>query len=181
MVDAKVVYDKLQQTRSHPDKSRTATGPGVDAIFARDVDCLLPIVDLAPDRLLYIGKSKDLREREHFNVKDSGSSTLRRSLGALLKAQLELSAIPRGKGMSSSDFTCYRFTPDGERRLGAWMLKNIDCAVYPYDGDTKQLRKELIGTYCPPLNLQHWQNPIGTEIKRLRSVCKSEAVAHRPS
>ena len=180
MVDAKEVYGKLQQLLAHPDKSRTATGPGVYAVFARDADCQLPLVDLAADQLLYIGKSKDLREREHFNVEHSGFSTLRRSLGALLKAQLELSAIPRGTGMSNSNFTCYRFTSDGERRLGAWMRKNIVRAAFPYSGDINQLEKELIGSYCPPLNLQHWQNPIGAKIKRLRSVCKNEAVSHRP-
>lgn len=78
--------------------------------------------------LIYCGMSSDLAVREfdtHFNSGQTGFSTVRRSLGAILKAELKLASRPRGTGMSKSNFTNYRFDLAGEERLPDWMRVHL--------------------------------------------------------
>jgi hypothetical protein len=68
---------------------------------------------------MYVGMSSNLAERDeaHFRTGGSGFSTLRRSLGALLKQELRLSARPRGTGSSAQNYRCYQFDDAGEEQL----------------------------------------------------------------
>jgi hypothetical protein len=90
-----------------------------------------------PNGLVDIGKSANLAQRvidTHFGSGKTGSSTARRSLGAILKQQLRLTAIPRGRGLKDRDFTNYRFDAAGEDRLSDWMRGNLMIAVCPVIG-----------------------------------------------
>lgn len=126
---------------------------------------------------VYVGKADDgLRrriEREHGG--DTGRSTLRRSLGALLKEELDLVARPRpGKGeLKSINFTNYSFEPDGDKRLTEWMVANL--TVDPITMPTATSERELIAHHQPLLNLTGWANPHGAEIKAARKHCAAEA------
>ncbi|SEQ67592.1 hypothetical protein SAMN05518866_10285 [Sphingobium sp. YR768] len=92
-------------------------GAGLYAFYLNDAKSLAPI-EPGEDGLVYIGMTKDdLHVRNHLLHQNSGFSTLRRSFGALLKIQLGLIAIPRGRGSSESNFRNYCFTPEGEQRL----------------------------------------------------------------
>lgn len=76
--------------------------------------------------LLYVGMTdQGLDARNHFQHLHSGFSTLRRSLGALLKEALRLRAIPRGSGSIKSNVRNYRFTDEGERALSDWMNRHL--------------------------------------------------------
>src|SRR5690554_342466 len=75
--------------------------PGIYAIFFTGKN--FPIKDYFPgeDEILYIGKtesssrSRDLKT--HFASGKTGSSTLRRTLGALLREELLLKPVPRSE------------------------------------------------------------------------------------
>ena len=172
---AGAVFDALKAARAHPDDVPAVAGPGVYALFGRRADCLLPEIALPEDRLLYVGESSDLRERDHFAAQHSGFSSPRRSLGAILKARLGLTAIPCASRASKINRTNFRFAGDGEQRLSEWMMKNLDYAVFPSSGDVKELEARLIEAHGSPLNVKGWQNPQARAICRLRGRCREEA------
>src|SRR6185503_8267082 len=103
----------------------------------------------------------------------TGFSTVRRSLGAILKKQLKLTARPRGTGRSKSDFTNYTFDWAGEERLTDWMLDNLRVRTWStrsYEALEAVLKPRL----RPPLNLEAW-NPHNAAIRAMRKVCADEA------
>jgi hypothetical protein len=154
--------------------------PGVCAYFLSDSGALSPFVPRR-DGLVYVGTSSDLARRElqnHFNSDSTGFSTLRRSLGAILKRQLRLSAIPRGAGRSESNVRNYRFRADEEDRLTEWMHSNLQVAVCPHP-NPEPLERELILRLKPLLNLSGWANPDRGAIMALRKGCADEARANR--
>jgi len=91
----------------------------------RDLHLRGRICHLGCDRLDYLGKSSNLEARNHFAHRDSGFSTLRRSLGALIKEELRLQAIPRGPWRSRNDLRYHRFRDKDEQRLTDWMITHL--------------------------------------------------------
>ncbi len=174
MTDTESVFRFLHDHIFCPDDIPDYPEPGIYAIFATLPECLPGIV-LPPSGLLYLGQSGDLAERNHFTMRHSGFSSPRRSLGALLKSPLRLNAEPRSSGRSERNYRNYRFAGGGEERLTAWMQRHLRCAVYPFSGDTEDLKKRLIKENEPPLNLTHWRNPQRTQIENLRKACRQEA------
>lgn len=158
---------------------RTEAEPGLYAWTASNPDRLHP----EAGRVVYVGRSKDLAAREydqHLSPEGTGWSTLRRSIGALLQAELELEAWPRSAGPSASNVRCYRFAPDGEERLSAWMGENLSVAVFPHPRPDS-VEGSVIGQTKAFLNLKGWANPHRTEIMALRRVCAEEARQRRLS
>ncbi len=132
---------------------------------------------------VYVGISADLARRgdeDHFRTGGSGFSTLRRSLGALLKDELGLTAEPRSRGPSEQNYRCYRFDDRGEQRLTDWMRQHLRVAVTEHR-DPEQIEVELIALARPPLNLTGWPNPYARELKTLRKRCADEARQARAS
>ena len=115
--------------------------------------------------------------RSHFLHKSSGFSTLRRTLGAILKHRLSLQAIPRGTGSVPSNISKYRFTPESEARLTEWMQTHLTYASYTTDEAIALLEKDLIRHLCPPLCLTSWKNKQALLIKAMRKACSDEALA----
>ena len=159
--------DSVANIPDHPD-------PGVYAIFAKDPD-RLPGIVLPSSGLGYVGRSSNLERRNHFKAIHSGFHSPRRSIGAILKTELCLTAIPRAPGASETNYKNFRFTDDGEQRLSQWMRSNLEYAIYPFDGDINQLETQLIRENEPPLNLTKWRNPQKQKIQALRNTCKEEA------
>jgi len=130
------------------------------------------------DGLLYIGSSANIALRgyeNHFNSQSTGFSTLRRSLGALLRDNLRLQVIPRGQGPSPSNFRNFRFEPEGEERLTEWMERNLEVGVCTLMVDFKEMELRLIKTMQPVLCLKGWKNPLSASIKAQRKICADEA------
>jgi hypothetical protein len=146
--------------------------PGVYAIFLKPRGQLLPIAPGA-DGLLYIGMTNDgLDARNHFTMQSSGFSTLRRSLGAILRRHLQLQPVPRAPGPSETNTRNYAFAIDGEAILSRWMRANLLVSVVPLPGaNLEKLEADLIATLEPPLNLTGWDNPQRALIKKLRADC----------
>lgn len=185
-MDMESVFRSPSDNRRSADDIPAHPEPGVYALFAARPDCL-PGITLPQSGLVYVGQSGDLAERNHFTAQDSGFSSPRRSLGALLKPELGLTAEPRSPGRSEKNYEKYRFGGDGETRLSEWMRRNLTCAIHPLDGDMKKLEKRLIKLELkklekrlirknePPLNLTVWPNPQKQKIQALRNMCKEEA------
>ncbi len=157
---------------------------GIYAIYLRP-GRQLGSVPPNPDGLLYVGRTKssllDRDARTHFATGKTSSSTLRRSLGAILKADLDLTAVARGSGGTRKDATHYRFVAAGEDRLTTWMLDSLLMAVAQTE-DPVGAEKTAIQAMRPPLNLtglKPWVNPQAQHIKALRKLCADEAAASR--
>ena len=126
--------------------------------------------------LLYVGTSKNLRTRDHRALEHSGFSTLRRSLGALLKVELQLVAGPRAAGPSATNKRNYRFLGTGEKELALWMRQHLLYASFALPlAEATSIEAGLIRLLCPTLNLNGWTNPQASEIKTLSNRCVLEA------
>lgn len=175
-MSTKDVVNSLKNSRTQINKLNVSPKPGIYAVFLKK-GSKMPL-KAYNDGLIYIGSSSNLATRDidtHFTSQKSGFSTLRRSLGALLKKELRLTAIPRGTGSSKSNYQNYRFTDDGEERLSTWMKSNLEIAVFVYEDDFEALEKELIQELKPILCLKGWANPSAEFIKGLRKNCVEEA------
>lgn len=140
----------------------------------------MPTVVPGRQGLLYVGMTDQaLDARNHFLHAHSGFSTLRRSLGALLKEALSLKAIPRGPGSSKSNVRNYRFTDEGERALTEWMNGHLLLTQVAVDADLSAFEDDLIALLEPPLNLKGWPNSQRDMVKRLRAACAAEAEGNR--
>jgi hypothetical protein len=155
--------------------------PGVYAWFLDEPTALPGVPDQGEDPI-YVGMTSNLRERgdeTHFSDEGTGFSTLRRSLGALLKDELRLQARPRGTGASRQNYLCYRFEPAGDARLTAWMQRHLRVAVAEH-ADPDAIEGDLIQLAEPPLNLNRWPNPYRADIMALRKTCVQEAERRSP-
>jgi len=165
----------MKRYRSHeiPEK----TGPGVYWYFLKS-GAVLPNVPVDQTGLLYVGKTKTQSKRNHFRTA-TPVSTLRRSLGAILKDGLKLEAHCRGLGKKSSiedkDATHYRFSPQGEGALSKWMEDNLEFSFEILEGGIAERETAEIRQLRPPLNLDQWQNPNRELIMNLRKICSDEA------
>lgn len=116
-----------------------------------------------------------LAARSHFSHAHSGFSTLRRSLGAVLKETLSLIAEPRAPGPSASNLRNFRFDEAGEQRLTGWMKAHLLYVHLPVREHPRSIESDMILGLEPPLNLTGWKNPQAAWIRNLRAQCAEEA------
>ena len=154
------------------------TGPGIYRFFLKPTSQLVDI-QVPLTRVLYVGRTKAEDGRNHFDVNDASKSTFRRTLGAILKNQFTLKALPRGDGLSSIDFSNYRFTSDSERKITLWMQENLEFSFEIVQREVEKREAQEILDLCPPLNLLGWENPYAGKLKRLRRICRDEAAQNR--
>lgn len=128
------------------------------------------------DQPLYVGKAeRSLNGRDvgtHFAVGKTGSSTVRRSLAALLASQLALVAVPRNlvKPDGSANFA---LDPASEARLSGWMEQRLSLATWtkPEDTTLDEIETAVVRHLRPPLNL----DKVGESRERLRMARKRMA------
>lgn len=155
--DARIALEKPGSLISSA-MATTRKDPGLYAIHA-SVEALaqLGLPQHDPSRPIYIGKAeRSLLQRDvgdHFAAGKTGSSTLRRSLAALLADELDLRAIPRSARSRRSH---WKLTADGEAALSEWMARSLTLAVWlrPLDIALRDVERQLIVNLCPPLNDQ---------------------------
>jgi hypothetical protein len=157
------------------DKIPHINGSGVYMFRLVGVRDIGPI-HIGPAGLLYVGMTESsLEVRNHFSHEDSSFSSLRRSLGAILKQELRLCAVHRGQGQSSKDFTHYRFAGTGEQQLTQWMERNLEYSYEVVSVGVRSKESRLIAEMTPPLNLTKWPNPQRKALMELRRICRDEA------
>lgn len=150
-------------------------GIGLYSVFVRE-QIELPRVSLGSRRLLYIVMTNDcFTKRDHFSHPHSGTSSPRRTLGALLKDQLNLVPQPRGGENDRNRFRNYRFSDQGELSLSKWMSQALLINRLKLEIDVRSIEKRVIASLEPPLNLTDWPNPQRAAVKHLRSICAEEA------
>jgi hypothetical protein len=140
----------------------------------------------AANTALYVGKAEDsLMSRDvddHFGDGRTGSSTVRRSFAALLRAPLLLTGIPRNPAKPAY-FANFGLSAVDDARLTAWMRKNLRIGTWSWDRrDTlADIERALLMRLNPPLNIQGVQHSYRALIKAERKVLADQARAWRPS
>ncbi|MGW3252473.1 GIY-YIG nuclease family protein [Streptomyces fungicidicus] len=108
-------------------------------------------------RLLYLGKARWLRSRVAYNhLKDSGRSTLRRTLAGLLMPAESYRTTWADRVV---------LIPKDEQRLTHWMHHHLTL-TWTEHPDPAPLEKELISQLHPPLNFEGAQH--GTSRDRVK-------------
>ncbi|MDE0777070.1 MAG: hypothetical protein OSB43_12410 [Nocardioides sp.] len=134
-------------------------------------------LDLSPafdEQPLYVGKAeKSLNGRDvgtHFSTGKTGSSTVRRSLAALLVEALDLVAVPRNVSRPDGSAN-YSLEPAGDERLSRWMEERLELATWvkPEDVVLNDVETEVLLRLRPPLNLDKVGEP-RERLRRARSV-----------
>jgi hypothetical protein len=130
---------------------------------------------------LYIGKTESSQKArdagQHLCDEGTGSSTLRRSLGAILLAHLRLKPGARSDSETTGRrFTNYKFDPAGEERLTKWMNDHLSLAFCELPKlTTPELRtyeERLIRSTAPPLNILHnLGSPFYVDLRLARKRC----------
>jgi hypothetical protein len=159
--------------------------PGVYAWFFRDVPPQVPVEDCLVRQdlsLLYVGISpkapsrsgkvspQRLRDRVRYHYQGNAEgSTLRLSLGCLMRSDLEIQLRRVGSGRRMT------FTPYGEDALSAWMQKNARVTWVTND-EPWVLEHELIDSISLPLNIQdNHHHPFQKTLIAARSDARSTA------
>ena len=153
--------------------------PGVYAFFLKKGSSV-PGLNLPHERPIYIGKCEsNFDRRGHIICRDSSGSTFRRTLGALLRdaKKLESRVFPRGfrKKPNAKSFQNFRFSPQAEGKLTAWIQKNLEITFEPIAYKIGSVEAGCIEEWNPPLNLVHSKNDLRDRLLELRKECRSEA------
>jgi hypothetical protein len=160
-------------------------GPGLYFLFLRKGSSLQGFV-AGQDGLVYIGLSEKLAERCHAAYEISSPSTLRRSIGAILREAkiinaevlprpFSAQAKPRTKRKAIQNF---RFLPEAEVQLSKWITENIQSCFRPMQiplTKLKELEKRYIKHWSPVLNIQHCSNCQRAQLEVLRAKCRAVA------
>jgi hypothetical protein len=130
--------------------------PGVYGLFAQSgQDAAFTDLGLEPCEhgLLYIGvATNSLADRYHPAERSSGTSSPRRSFGALLREKRPCEMWPKPAGTGGR----WEFEPKREEWLSCWMKENLAYAWVPLSQqDAKMVELLLIRELTPPLNIKH--------------------------
>lgn len=189
---ARAVGDAVQALGGQPRRAGAADVPNAPGLYAIWADgAVTEQLGIGQDGRaapIYIGKAeRSLRDRDlraHFGVDGpnvrSGSSTLRRSLAALLVDELELRPVPRGNtaGAAARGFSLH---PEDERRLTAWMQDRLLLTTWALPGTLGirlgDVELRAIRHWDPPLNIVHAPTS-RTALRAARAALRSRA--HNP-
>jgi len=164
--------------------------PGIYAIgYNAELFPLLSAKDIIKNgKIIYIGKTESSQEKRdeetHFCSGGTKNSTLRRSLGAILREELQLIPMPRSyTEKTEKRFTNFCFDERGEKLLTEWMKDNLSLSFWEFDGSVDEMKAfeiDIIQELVPILNLRNNNNnPWRKEIKTLRKICSELAKQYR--
>lgn len=112
------------------------------------------------ESVIYIGIATSLKKRGCNNhlLGTARNSTLRKSLGTLFK--LRRKQFPNEVGTSK-----FRFVEEDEKMLTKWIGQNL-MIYYFVTNNPKNIEKDLIEEYYPPLNIQGNRSNINAEFRK---------------
>ena len=177
LIDNETPYNRIQSFSSEP---------GIYAIFF--IGDTFPIYhdEVSKHQLIYIGKTESSQasrdEKTHFADGKTGSSTLRKSLGALLRESKQLNPIPRNDtDYSKKKYSHYKFDEISESVLTKWMRDNLAISFFEFKKGAKELddlETKIIKELVPLLNIdsKNPENIYKDEIKALRKECANLAM-----
>ncbi|ASO04599.1 GIY-YIG nuclease family protein [Arenibacter algicola] len=135
---------------------------------------------------IYVGLAeKSLHGRDtmsHLVSGKTGWSSLRRSLGAILKVKLNLIAVKRDKNSIKLRPDKYKFTEEGELRLTEWMIVNLKFGFWVNDNpfgkkELRILEEKVILKLMPKLDLDRStreKNLLANLLDYYRAICREE-------
>lgn len=160
--------------------------PGLYAVHASAAVWQDLGLGVPPDgRPLYVGKSESsLLSRDlgqHFHDGTTGSSTLRRSLAALLNDSLDLRGVPRNL-IKPGYYSNYGLSPEDDAKLSTWMRERLRLSVMPVTrpADLRTIEDRVIRKLRPPLNLYGVSTPWKAMVSRKRRAMAEQARDWRP-
>lgn len=167
--------------------AEASASPGLYAIYAstatwRDLRLGKP----PDDRPLYVGKAEStLASRDlqgHFGMRErgvqspTGSSTVRRSLAALLAPRRGYRGVPRNPA-NPGYFSNYGLSSAHDEDLSAWMRRRLRLALWPHARaeDLDAVETLVLQKLLPPLNLDKIVTPSQPRVKTARKRLADEA------
>lgn len=181
-----VALDCLRIPKFAPREAAFPSAPGLYAIHGvASVWIDLGLGHHQDSRPLYVGKAEDsLASRDirtHFSSGRTGSSTLRRSLAALLREHLELRACPRNR-LKPDGSANYGLEEPSDNFLTEWMLDHLRLGVWipasPCNLD--EVETAVLLELYPPLNIAKIKTQWTKDLKRRRENLAAEARAWNP-
>ena len=175
----------IDEIINHLKKSRTnfleittfSKFPGIYGVFF--CGNIFPIENYNPkqDEIIYLGKTESSQEKRdaktHFKSGKTGSSTLRKTIGSLLRTKFKLQPIPRNNtDFQKKRFSHFKFDIKSEDIITKWMQNNLALSFYEYPKnktEIEELETSLIQNLIPVLNID--KNPFnayGNFIKHSR-------------
>jgi hypothetical protein len=139
------------------------------------------------NEIIYVGKTESSQQSRdadtHFASGRTGTSTLRRTFGALLLEELKLKPLPRSQtDIEAGRTSFYKFNDESEIKLTSWMRKNLALAFYPYAKsaiDIDSLETQIIQALIPILNIDK-KNPANLYTGAIKALRKKTAlIAHK--
>lgn len=159
--------------------------PGIYAIYFIGEKFPLEGCSPAKDEIIYLGKTESSQahrdEHTHFASGKTGSSTLRRSIGALLRDELSLVPVLRNDiDFDAGRKSFFKFDELSEEKLTKWMKDNLALSFYECDETPAEIdatESQLIAETKPVLNIdsKNPDNPFAKTIKAARKACADEA------
>ena len=180
-MDMDMVIGELRRTRGSIGTHSFPKKSGIYALFLKKGSDLKGY-SVPDDGLIYVGSTDNLAERaheNHFNSDSTGFSTLRRTIGAIMKEDFSLKSIPRSPGPSETNFKNYKFLATGEKLLTDWMRNNLEIGYCSIFEDYENVEKEMLKSLRPILNLKGCDNTYKKQIMELRKLCSEEAKRNR--
>lgn len=130
------------------------------------------VLGLAPGALLYVGRGRRVRTRvaAHVNTDKTSGCTFRRTLGAVLREPLALTAYTGESG----DPHLYCFDTTGEMRLTQWIHAHARVSV---EVSPEAFASELavLARERPPLNLKDVTHTFTDTVTALKNRCIDDA------
>ncbi len=135
-------------------------------------------------QIIYIGKTESSQERRdsktHFATGKTGSSTVRRSIGALLQQEYNLVPVPRNAtDYMNGRHSHFKFDERSENTITHWMQQNLALSFFEFHRPKEEidhLETEVIRRLTPILNISNnLGNPFRINIQALRNRCASMA------
>jgi hypothetical protein len=179
-----IISSIIKTTREIKNISSLPNQQGIYAFFLNETGDLAEFGSFG--QVIYIGLAeKSLNSRDiksHLENGQTGWSSFRRSVSAILKVQLNLTAQKRDKNSIKLRPDKYKFDEDGEKRLTQWMIKNLKMGFWTTDKplSINRLRKEeenVILMLKPTLDLDKRTkkfNYLADNLDSLRKVCREE-------
>lgn len=179
MNTSSIIQYLISQSKPFLEIKEFSSKPGIYALFFHGRKFPFDQYHPKKDEIIYIGKtessqlSRDLNT--HFSNGKTGSSTLRRSFGAFLAAQLGLNPVPRSQiDVEKERFSLFKFDDSSEEVLTNWMKENLGLSFYPFPkskSNIDQLESLIIKELKPVLNIDR-KNPLNVYAPTIKALRK---------
>ena len=178
----KSINRTVKPVSAHIDYSKF---PGVYAFILNDHSTLKEFG--RPNGILYVGIAKDsLADRDlgnHFNRNSTGRSTLRRSIGSILKVDFDLKVFSRNGTNNKREILNYVFNIEGDINLTDWMKSSLVVGYWEDKNkiqytQLRELEEQVIKFLKPTLDLDNRTkkyNLLANKLDHLREICRIEA------